>query len=143
MTIEKFKEFINPIFPDSDAAAQSWYEWAEYLEECDSSGGEIPAGSYKTAETFLDEFAQKIAGIREQYGDDVAGKVVSLPVTGAAPFPWEMKRAAEHLAAGGSVCDIIDMEKSGELEDFSDIVQEDGQGQQDRRGRFPAVLGPL
>ena len=130
MTIEKFAEFLNPVCSNSDLAAQGWYEWAEYLEECDSSDGEIPAGSYKTAETFLDEFAQKIANIREQYGDDVAGKVISLTEIGAAPFPWEVKRAAEHLAAGGSVYDIIDMEKSGVLEDFSDIVQEGGQAQQ-------------
>jgi len=45
---------------------------------------------------------------------------------GACPFPWEMKLAAEHLAAGGSVHDIAEMEESGVLEDFSDILQEDG-----------------
>ena len=35
-------------------------------------------------------------------------------------FPWEMKLAAEHLAAGGSVHDIPQMSKEGVLEDFSD-----------------------
>lgn len=126
MTAEKFAEFVNAIRPNSDSVAAVWLEWADELEEYDSSHGEMPAGSYKTSEMFLDEFAQKFSDIRELHGDDVAGKVIFLAEIGACPFPWEMKRAAEHLAAGGSVHDIAAMEESGVLEDFSDILQEDG-----------------
>lgn len=126
MTAEKFREFVNAIRPNSDSAVAVWLEWADELGEYDSSHGEKPAGSYKTSEMFLDEFTQKFSDIRELYGDDVAGKVISLAEIGACPFPWEMKLAAEHLAAGGSVHDIAAMEESGVLEDFSDILQEDG-----------------
>lgn len=126
MTTEKFAKFVNAIRPNSDSAVAVWLEWADELEEYDSSHGEKPAGSYKTSEMFLDEFAQKFSDIRELHGDDVAGKVIFLAEIGACPFPWEMKLAAEHLAAGGSVHDIAAMEESGVLEDFSDILQEDG-----------------
>ncbi|MEY8312503.1 hypothetical protein AALA61_11040 [Oscillospiraceae bacterium 42-9] len=103
-----------------------WLEWADELGEYDSSHGEKPAGSYKTSGMFLDEFAQKFSDIRELHGDDVVGKMIFLAEIGACPFPWEMKLAAEHLAAGGSVHDIAEMEESGVLEDFSDILQEEG-----------------
>ena len=138
MTAEKFREFVNAIRPNSDSAVAVWLEWADELGEYDSSHGEKPAGSYKTSEMFLDEFTQKFSDIRELYGDDVAGKVISLAEIGACPFPWEMKLAAEHLAAGGGIQDILpmsvegllegcaEMEESGVLEDFSDILQEDG-----------------
>lgn len=115
MTAEKFAEFINAIRPNSDSAVAVWLEWADELEEYDSSHGEKPAGSYKTSEMFLDEFAQKFSDIRELHGDAVAGKVISLAEIRACPFPWEMKLAAEHLAAGGSVDDIAEMEESGVL----------------------------
>jgi len=126
MTAKKFAEFVKSIRPGSDSAVAVWLEWANELEDYDSSHGEKPAGSYKTAEMFLDEFAQKFLDIREQHGDIVAGQVVSLSEIGACPFPWEMKLAAEHLAAGGSIHDIAAMEVSGAMEDFSDDLQEDG-----------------
>ena len=126
MTAEKFAEFVNAIRPNSDPAVAVWLEWADELGEYDSSHGEKPAGSYKTSEMFLDEFTQKFSDIRELHGDGVAGKVIFLAEIGTCPFPWEMKLAAEHLAAGGSVHDIAEMEESGVLEDFSDILQEEG-----------------
>jgi len=126
MTAKKFAEFVNSIRPNSGSAVTVWLEWANELEEYDSSHGEKPAGSYKSAEIFWDEFAQKFLDIREQHGDVVAGQVISLSEIGACPFPWEMKLAAEYLAAGGSIHDIAAMEESGVLEDFSDILQEDG-----------------
>ena len=102
-----------------------WLEWANELEEYDSSHGEKPPGFYKSAEMFLDEFAQKLSGIQERHGDTVARQVISLAEIGACPFPWEIDLAAEHLAAGGSIHDILLMEKSGALEDSSDILQKD------------------
>ena len=125
MTADKFRELVNSIRPGSDWAVDIWLEWASELEEYDSGHWEKLSGSYKTAEMFLDEFAQKFTDIREQHSSDVAGKVIYLAEIGACPFPWEMKLTAEHLAAGGSVHDIAAMEASGVLEDFSDIVQED------------------
>lgn len=126
MTAEKFAEFVNAIRPNSDSAVAVWLEWADELEEYDSSHGEKPVGSYKTSGMFLDEFAEKFSDIRELHGDVVAGEIIFLAEIGACPFPWEMKQAAEHLAAGGSVHDIAAMEESGVLEDFSDILQEEG-----------------
>ena len=78
MTAEKFAEFVNAIRPNSDPAVAVWLEWADELEEYDSSHGEKPAGSYKTSEIFLDEFAQKFSVIRELHGDAVAEKMIFL-----------------------------------------------------------------
>lgn len=46
--------------------------------------------------------------------------MISLAEIPSCLFPWEMKLAAEHLAAGGGVHDIPQMSKEGVLEDFSD-----------------------
>ena len=80
MTAEKFAEFINAIRPNSDSAVAVWLEWADELEEYDSSHGEKPAGSYKTSEMLLDEFAQKFSDIQELHGDGVAGENAGVAV---------------------------------------------------------------
>ncbi len=128
MDREAFAAYLNSIRPDSDYAAKIWWQWAKELEEFDSSHGELPAGEYKTAEMFLNEFAEHLHTIREIHGDEIAGQMISLAEISACPFPWEMKLAAEHLAGGGKVEDIPEMEEAGTLEDFSEDLppQEDG-----------------
>lgn len=49
--------------------------------------------------------------------------MISLAEIPSCLFPWEMKPAAEHLAAGGSIQDIPNMSREGVLEDFSDAGQ--------------------
>lgn len=128
MDREAFTAYLNSIRPDSDYAAKIWCQWAKELEGFDSSHGELPAGEYKTAEMFLNEFAERLRTIREIHGDKIAGQMISLAEISACPFPWEMKLAAEHLAGGGKVEDIPEMEEEGTLEDFDEYLppQEDG-----------------
>lgn len=120
MKQNEFTAFLNAIRPGSDSAAEMWWEWAKELESYDSSHGEKPEGSYKTAEVFLDEFARQITLAQERHGNDIAGQVISLAEIPSCPFPWEMKAAAAHLANGGDIHDIPQMELEGALEDFSD-----------------------
>lgn len=120
MKQNEFTAFLNAIRSDSDSAAEVWWEWAQELESYDSSHGEKPEGSYKTAEMFLDEFAAHFALAQEQYGMEIAGQMISLAEISACPFPWEMKAAAKHLANGGDIQAIPQMELEGTLEDFSD-----------------------
>lgn len=121
MGYEAFAEALDAIRPDSREAAAVWYEWAKELEECDKAGEPERAG--KKAEAFLDEFAGRFRAIQERHGDEVAGQMISLAEIPSCLFPWEMKLAAEHLAAGGSVQDIPNMSREGVLEDFSDAGQ--------------------
>lgn len=123
MEYEAFAETLDAIRPDSREAAAVWYEWAKELEEFDKGGEPERAG--KKAEAFLDEFAGRFRAIQERHGDEVAGQVISLAELRSCIFPWEMKLAAEHLAAGGSVHDILPMSKEGVLEDFSDEGQQE------------------
>ncbi len=120
MKLCDYTAFLNSIRPNSEETAKRWYEWAKELENYDSSEGEMPEGEYQTAEMFLDDFAERIKYIRKHYGADVARQIISLADVPACPFPWEMKQAAEHLAYGGSIKGIVDMEAEGTLEDFSD-----------------------
>lgn len=120
MKQDEFTAFLNAIRPGSDSASKVWWEWAKELESYDSSHGEKPEGSYKTTEMFLDEFAGQIAMAQKRHGNEIAGQVISLAEIPACPFPWEMKAAAEHLANGGDIHDIPQMELEGTLEDFSD-----------------------
>jgi len=121
MEYETFAKALDAIRPDSREAAMVWYEWAKELEELDKGGEPERAG--KKAEAFLDEFAGRFHAIQERHGDEVAGQMISLAEIHSCLFPWEMKLAAEHLATGGSVHDILPMSKEGILEDFSDAGQ--------------------
>ena len=55
--------------------------------------------------------------IQERHGDEIAGQIISLADIPVCPFPWEMRLAAEHLANGGNLSDIEQMEREGTLED--------------------------
>lgn len=118
MEYRTFAEALEDIRPYSGEAAAVWFEWAKELEGYDKAGEPKVPG--KTAEEFLDEFMRRFRAIRERYGDGVAGKMISLAEHNSCIFPWEMKRAAEHLAAGGSIQDIPLMSMEGTLEEYTD-----------------------
>lgn len=119
MDSQEFKNYLNRAgFGDSTVSV--WREWAEELEEYDSSHGEKPEGSYKTAEWFLGEFVRQFEKVRERHGEKIAMQIMSLADQSACPFPWEVRLAAEHLASGGELGDISKMEMEGTLEDFTD-----------------------
>ena len=52
-------------------------------------------------------------------------EMVSLAEHHSCIFPWEMERAAEHLAAGGGIQDILPMSVEGLLEGCPDQGQEE------------------
>ena len=87
MKYEDFTAYLNSIRPDSDTAAEIWLEWAKELERLDSSEYELPKGEYKTAEDFLQEFAERFRKVQERHGDDIAGQIISLADIPACPFP--------------------------------------------------------
>lgn len=113
---------LEAIRPCSGEAAAAWYEWAKELEGYDMAGEPQVPG--KRAEVFLDEFVRRFRAIRERHGDRVAGEMVSLAEHHSCIFPWEMERAAEHLAAGGGIQDILPMSVEGLLEGCPDKGQE-------------------
>lgn len=114
MEYEVFARELEAIRPCSGEAAAAWYEWAKELERCDKAGEPKVPG--KKAEVFLDEFVRRFRAIRERHGDRVAGEMVSLAEHHSCIFSWEMERAAEHLAAGGGIQDILPMSVEGLLE---------------------------
>ncbi len=123
MEYEVFARELEAIRPCSGDAAAVWYEWAKELEGYDKAGEPKVPG--KTAEVFLNEFMCRFRAIRERHGDKVAGEMVSLAEHRSCIFPWEMERAAEHLAAGGGVQDILPMSTEGLLEGCPDRGQEE------------------
>ena len=123
MKLGEFKSLVNTIRPNSDAAADMWWEWSKELEEYNSPDGK-PSPDHKKAEEFLEIFASNIQAIQKSHGDVIAGQIISLAENSACPFPWEMKVAAEYLALGKTLEEIAEMEKEGVLEDFT------GQGMQ-------------
>lgn len=125
MNQKEFKDFINAIRPNSNTAAEVWWEWSKELEEYDSPDGK-PSLGHKKAEEFLGIFAEHIRKIQETHGNEIAGQIISLAERGACPFPWEIKRTAEHFANGGSIEDVAELEKEGALEDSTDIGLDDG-----------------
>lgn len=85
MKYDQFKNLLNQIRPNSDQAALIWLQWAEELEGYDSGNGGLPEGSYKTAEDFLNTFAEQLISIQERYGtgnrtaDDIPCRNLLLP----------------------------------------------------------------
>lgn len=123
MGYEVFARELEAIRPCSGEAAAAWHEWAKELEGYDKAGEPQVPG--KRAEVFLDEFVRRFRAIWERHGDRVAGEVVSLAEHHSCIFPWEMERAAEHLAAGGGIQDILPMSVEGLLEGCPDQGQEE------------------
>lgn len=117
MRHQEFQKYLNTICHVDNSTADVWLEWADELEEYDSSNGELPKGTHKTAEDFLGEFAERIREIKETHGNEIAAKIISLADISACPFPWEMRLAGEHLANGSNINDIPAMLEEGTLED--------------------------
>ncbi len=119
MNYNDFKAYINSISPKSDTTANSWLEWAKELERMESSDGELSRGEYRSADDFLDEFVSHMQKAHEKYGVEVVQQIISLADISACAFPWEMDRAAKHLANGGKIGDIPQMERVGTLEEYT------------------------
>lgn len=75
MKYGEFKKYLNTICHVADSTADTWLEWAEELERCDSSDGELPKGTYRTADVFLGEFAKCIRMIQETHGNEIAAGI--------------------------------------------------------------------
>lgn len=121
MNYKTFKLMVETICPDNKGLAEVWQSWAKDLEEMDNPDHEV--GDFKTMEVFLEEFAELIQEVKEQYGLAIAQQVVQMASVPACPFPWEIKGAAEHFAKGGSMDDIPQMEADGTLEDVSEYIE--------------------
>ena len=119
MTLSDFNKIIQKIEPDSEEICKRWDIWIGTLADYEKDRD----GTVKTADWFRDEFAKHIIQAQANHGDEVAKQLVSLAVCGACPFPWEVSRAAEHLAKGGTVEEIQQMEEDGLLDDIDVEVQ--------------------
>ena len=120
MKYEMFKKVIEEIISNNDGITEVWLTWAKELERMDNPDNEI--GDFKTAETFLGEFADLIQEVRTEYGSSVAQQIVQMASVPACPFPWEIKGAAEHFSKGGSMDDIPNMEVMGTLEKIPEYL---------------------
>ena len=87
MRYEDFTAYLNSIRPGSDATAARWLEWAKELEGMDSSGYELPKGTYKTAENFLQEFSGQLKKSRNDTGMKLQDKSFPLRISRPAPSP--------------------------------------------------------
>ena len=119
MSIDDFSFLIHEIYPESKNASKVWIKWARELSNFDSENGRRAHGSYKTAEMYLEEYANQLRMIYTRYGETVASQIVSLAEVYSCPMPWEMEGAARFLAAGGDLDEIPEMEYAGTLEDYA------------------------
>lgn len=73
MQAEDFVSLIREIYPESENAPKVWIKWAEELAYFDSINGRRAHGECKTAEVYLDEYAEHLRSIRSIHGNAVAG----------------------------------------------------------------------
>ncbi len=118
MNRDEFLLHVNSILPDSYSVVSAWITWAKELEELDSSNYELPEGSYKTQDVFLQEFAEVFDAVQKEHGTEVAQRLISVSQIPYCLFPWELKQAAIHLAGGGTIEQIPGLAEDGALEDF-------------------------
>lgn len=119
MEAVEFAELIREIDPESSRAADIWIRWATELSYFDRSSNRRAGSEHKTATTYLEEYAEHLRSIRANYGDGVAGQIVSLAEIYSCPMPWEMEGAASFLASGGDLDEILEMEYAGTLENYT------------------------
>lgn len=117
-TIE-FAELIREIEPESRRTADVWIRWATELSDYDRLNNHRTSSELKTAEMYLEEYAEHLRSIRTSYGDGVARQIVSLAELYSCPMPWEMEGAARFLAAGGDLDEILELEYAGTLENYT------------------------
>lgn len=119
MQTVEFAELIREIEPGSSRAADVWIRWATELSNYGIANCHRTSSEHKTAEMYLEEYAEHLRSIRANYGDGVARQIVSLAELYSCPMPWEMEGAARFLAAGGDLDEIVEMEYAGKLENYS------------------------
>lgn len=119
MEAVEFAELIREIDPESSQAADIWIRWATELSYFDRTSSRRAGSEHKTAEMYLEEYAEHFRSIRANYGGGIAGQIVSLAEIYSCPMPWEMERAASFLASGGDLDEILEMEYAGTLENYS------------------------
>lgn len=114
MTLNDFNNLIQKIEPDSEEICKRWDIRIGTLAGYEKERG----NSIKTADWFRDVLAGHIVQTQAKYGDAVAKQLISLAVYSACSFPWEVLRAAEHLAKGGTIEEIQQMmEEDGLLDE--------------------------
>lgn len=114
----EFTELIREIEPESRRTADVWIRWATELSDYDRLNNHRTSSEHKTAEMYLEEYAEHLRSIRTSYGDGVARQIVSLAELYSCPMPWEMEGAARFLAAGGDLDEILELEYAGTLENY-------------------------
>lgn len=119
MQTVEFTELIREIEPGSRRAADVWIRWATELSFYDMARCHRAGSEHKTAEMYLEEYAEHLRSIRTNYGNGVARQIVSLAELYSCPMPWEMEGAAKFLAAGGDLDEILEMEYAGTLENYT------------------------
>jgi len=119
MQTVEFAELIREIEPGSSRAADVWIRWVTELSNYGMANCHRTSIEHKTAEMYLEEYAERFRSIRSNYGDGVARQIVSLAELYSCPMPWEMGEAARFLAAGGDLDEILEMEYAGTLQDYS------------------------
>ena len=119
MQAKEFMNLICEIQPRNTNAASVWIKWSTELSYYDMANCHRTGSEYKSAEMYLEEYAEHLRSIRANYGDGVARQIVSLAELYSCPMPWEMEGAARFLAAGGDLDEILEMEYAGTLEDYS------------------------
>ena len=122
MTFDEFSSFIDSVCPTSECILDVWHNWAKELRDMDNPDNESDSAEFKSVETFLGELAYAIDVAYKEHGEEVAKQIIMLVQIPACPFPWEIKEAANHLAKGGDVNDIPQMEVDGKLEDINDYL---------------------
>lgn len=123
LTKEEFVQQLKEIAPVTDSAAQAWCEWSYDLEEMDRAGEISPEWAYKSEAVFRGELIKLFAEIKNRFGEEVAGQVVSLGDVPHCLFPWEIILAAEHLQKGGELRELPDMSIEGSLDGIEEYLE--------------------
>ena len=117
MKQEEFALALNALRPGCDQEAPAM--WAEFAAECvdrEQFAYFIPMEYHAAVEKWLDATYAGLYAVKQEYGPEIAAKVVGLSCQQCALYPSEMVSAAGVIENGGDVERISEMMGYGTLE---------------------------
>ena len=113
MKAKNFMRALNFICPIKNKTAKKWVVWSEKLER----EMNLPSDPCKSAGKFREDILSVLSDIIQQYGVEIAAKVIATADVSACPFPQKMYDLAHHLAQDNSIEEVAQKKCDGKSED--------------------------
>lgn len=111
--IRKTKQLAEDV---SEKNVKIWTEWAEECVEAKQYLNLVEKPKHEAVGEWLEAMYKTLYFVRQEFGQEIAKKVIDLSESKLCLYPYEMERAAKALQEGGSIELIYQLMNDGLLE---------------------------